>query len=59
MLKKWLYGHYVHEKQHAQDLRDLGIGQPIHRMNFVLAITDLIKICSWIANNAKVVLGVS
>lgn len=57
VLNKWLYGHYFHEKQHNLDLQNLGVGLPLHRINFVIAITDLIKICSWVANNAKLVIA--
>ncbi len=57
VLDKWLYGHYIHEKQHKQDLQKLGIGQQFHKANFIWSITELIKISSWVSNNAKNVLG--
>lgn len=59
VMDKWLYGHYIHEKQHKQDLENLGFGQQLHKANFVWSITELIKISSWVANNAKTVLGIA
>lgn len=59
VMDKWLYGHYIHEKQHKEDLQNLGFGQQIHKANFVWSITELIKISSWVANNAKTVLGMA
>lgn len=59
IMDKWLYGHYIHEKQHKQDLENLGFGQKLHKANFIWSITELIKISSWVANNAKVVLGIA
>lgn len=59
VMDKWLYGHYIHEKQHKEDLQNLGLGQQIHKANFVWSVTELIKISSWVANNAKTVLGIA
>jgi hypothetical protein len=56
VVKKWLYGHYFHEEQYQEELKNLGLGQPLHKMNFVVAITELIKLCVVAANNAKRVL---
>lgn len=57
VMNKWLYGYYIHEKQHRQDLHNLGFGQQIHKANFIWSVTELIKISSVVANNAKTILG--
>ena len=56
VVKKWLYGHYFHEER-EQELRDLGVVQPMHKANFVVAVTELIAACAVVANNAKVILA--
>ena len=54
LIDKWLYGYYFHEQKGNEDkLRSLGVGQPLHRFNFVLAITDLVKLAAVVANNAN------
>ncbi len=56
VIKKWLYGYYFHEKQHAKDLDNLGVGQTLHKTNFVIAITNLITLSAYVANNGKLVI---
>jgi len=56
MMKKWLYGHYFHEDR-ANELQELGLIEQFHKANFVIAMTDLVKIAAITANNAKVLLG--
>ena len=56
VIRKWLYGEYFHEKQEKNNLQKLGVAEQIHKFSFVSAITDFIKICVVVANNAKVVL---
>ena len=53
VMDKWLYGHYFHEAQHSRDLEILGDSLPLHKANFVIAVTDLIKLSAVVANNAK------
>ncbi len=56
VMDKWLYGHYFHEKQHAKDLDNLGVGQPLHKTNFVITVTKLIALSACVANNGKLVI---
>ena len=58
VVKKWLYGHYFHEER-EQELEDLGVLKEMHKMNFVVAVTELIAVCAVVANNAKLMLAAS
>jgi hypothetical protein len=53
VMDKWLYGHYFHEAEYSKDLEVIGVGLPMHKTNFVIAVTDLIKLSAVVANNAK------
>jgi hypothetical protein len=57
VIRKWLYGHYFHEKQERDNLKKLGVVEKIHKYNFVVTITELISLCNTVANNAKIVLN--
>jgi hypothetical protein len=57
ILEKWFYGHYFHEhSNHQSFLKSLNFGAPIHKFNFTLAITTLIKIAEAISLIARRVL---
>ncbi len=58
VLDKWLYGHYFHEEERRQDLKDLGVGVQIHKANFVIAVTDLIRLSTVLTDYAKRVIAV-
>lgn len=43
--EKWLYGYYFHENSNHQSyLENLNFSSPIHKYNFTLIVTSLIKI---------------
>ena len=55
-IRKWLYGEYIHDRQERQNLLNLGIGQEMHKFNFLNLILGLKKVCSVIARNAEIIL---
>jgi hypothetical protein len=56
VIRKWFYGHYFHEDQEKQNMQNLGFIKQMHKFSFVNAITELIGLCSVVANNAKLIL---
>lgn len=60
LIDNWLYGYYFHEQKENEDkLRSLGVGQPLHKYNFVLAITNLVKLVILVSNNANLLAALS
>ena len=58
IIKKWFYGTYIHE-EYAEYLKSLGIGQSLHKLNFLLAITKMAQLADVVANNAKSILRIT
>jgi hypothetical protein len=59
VLSNWLYGHYIHEEKDKEEyLAKLGPAAPLHRYNFVIAITQLIDLSILISIRARKVLGI-
>jgi hypothetical protein len=57
IIKTWFYGHYFHEDaKHKENLSKLGIGEPLHKFNFMQLVEGLSVLACVLANNAKLVL---
>ncbi len=55
--EKWLYGYYFHENSNHQSyLENLNFSSPIHKYNFTLIVTSLIKISQSISSIGQDVL---
>jgi hypothetical protein len=54
IIDRWFYGHYFHEWENLKSsLRCLDIAQPIHKFNFITAITNLASIAGRVSENAR------
>lgn len=57
IIKTWFYGHYFHEQpEHTRNLARLGLGESLHKFNFINLIESLSYLSVILANNAKLVL---
>jgi hypothetical protein len=57
VLEKWFYGYYFHEHdKHQVFLKSLNFGEPIHKYNFAISISALIKTVRAISSIASQVL---